>query len=153
MRRKKHFYPFLNYHIRTNAFMISAELMRKIKHKALTTKLDAWRFESGKESMTQQVLHMNLRAVLVGKDGKVFEKKTCVKSGTLWQADQYDLLIADNRTNAYAKADLAQRWRLSTYAWADRANPLPSGPDTDESRTGLALESGADDRRRSTGAP
>jgi hypothetical protein len=124
IRWKKHFQAFPNYHIRTNAFMISTELMNKLRHKALTTKLDAWRFESGKEGLTSQVYRRNLRALVVGKDGRPYEKEDWFKSGTFWQGDQNNLLVADNQTNTYMKSDFEQRRRLSRLAWGDKASFL-----------------------------
>jgi hypothetical protein len=124
---KKHFGSFPNYHIRTNAFMMPAELMRRIEYRPLATKFDAWRFESGKKGLTSQVFDMNLRALVVGKDGKPYEKKEWRSSGTFWQGDQSNLLVADNQTNIYMKSGLEEKERLVRLAWGDDAGVCRSG--------------------------
>lgn len=121
---KRQFAMFPNYHVRTNGFMISAELMRKIKHKTFSTKFDAWRFESGKNGLTSQILNMNLRALIVGKDGRSYEKEDWFRSNTFWQGEQANLLVADNQTKTYMKSDLEEKRRLSRLAWGDKAGFL-----------------------------
>jgi len=133
--------------------MIPTAIMRRLRMKKTETKMDAYRFESGKESMTQQVLHMNLRAVLVGKNGKVYDKEEWIRSGTFWQDDQYNLIIADNQTNAYAKGDLEEKWRLFEYAWADVANPLGSAQDYDPSTTGMPVKPAIVNHKSNTRVP
>jgi hypothetical protein len=55
-RKYKHYFdPFPNYHIRTNGFMISRDVMRKVHQGIILSKMDAHRFESGKRSLTKQV--------------------------------------------------------------------------------------------------
>ena len=124
MKCRRDFYPYPNVHIRTNAFMIAGNLMQKIRIGHIIRKWDAYRFESGKSSLTQQILKMNLRALVVGKNGRAYEKEEWVNSFTFWQGDQGNLLVADNQTNAYITSDLETKWKYARYAWADRANPL-----------------------------
>ena len=78
---KMFFDPFPNYHLRTTAFMISRDVMRKIRHGNMRTKMAAWRFESGKNSMTKQILEMGMRVVIVGRDGKAYDKEEWNRSG------------------------------------------------------------------------
>jgi hypothetical protein len=118
---KFYFDQFPNYHIRTNGFMISREVMLKTRQRLIRSKLDAHRLESGKDSLTNQVLNMNLKALVVDKDGKDYEKEEWYKSVTFKQRAQEYLLIADNQTDRYAAADLAMKWRLSQDAWGARA--------------------------------
>lgn len=125
MKHKSYFFPFPNYHIRTNAFMIRGTLMRKICLPRIHTKMDAWRFESGKDSLTQQVLRMNLRVLVIGKDGIGYNKEDWFKSNTFWQGNQDNLLIADNQTNEYSRGDVEAKKRHSRLAWADNAG-LPA---------------------------
>jgi hypothetical protein len=121
---KPHFDPFPNYHIRTNGFMISRDLMRKIKYPSIVSKLDAYRFESGKHSLTKQIMSMNLSVLVVGKDGKGYEKEEWFKSNTFWQGDQSNLLVADNQTNRYLSSDINVKRHLSQSAWGDQADPI-----------------------------
>jgi hypothetical protein len=112
--------PFPNYHVRTNAFMISRNLFNYIgKDKSLLTKEDSYRFESGKNGLSKQILKMNLKLLVVDKDGIAYEKEDWYKSKTFWQGNQENLLISDNRTNDYQNSGFAKRLLLSQNAWGD----------------------------------
>ncbi len=124
LKCRRDFYSYPNYHIRTNAFMIAGDLMRSIKVGAIRRKWDCYTFESGKKGLTHQILRKNLRALVVGKNGRAYEKEEWVNSFSFWQGDQGNLLVADNQTNAYTTGDLQTKWKYARYAWADRANPL-----------------------------
>ena len=117
MKYKYYFDPFPNYHIRTNGFMISQDVMRKIRHGIILSKMDAHRFESGKCSLTKQVLQMNLDVRVIGKNGEDYRMEDWCRSETFRQGDQNNLLIADNQTNAFLHADADLKRKLSGYAW------------------------------------
>jgi hypothetical protein len=114
------FDPFPNYHIRTNAFMISSEDIRRIRCRFIKMKFDAWRFESGKAALTKQIMRMNKRVLVVGKDGKGYEKEDWYRSNTFWQANQDNLLVADNQTNKYLNGDVGTQRQLNRFAWGDK---------------------------------
>lgn len=99
-----YFDPFPNYHIRSNAFMISSELMKTLKCPSVRTKMDAHRFESGRNGLTRQILGMGKRVIVVGKDGIGYEKEDWHKSRTFWPSEQENLLVADNQTRYYQEA-------------------------------------------------
>jgi len=120
-RLKFLFDHFPNYHIRTNGFMISRLVMLSKPCELIMGKFDAIMFESGKNSLTRQVMKMNLKALVVGKDGIGYEKEDWYKSNTFRQGDQKNLLIADNRTNAYMYADVSAKRKLSLLAWGDES--------------------------------
>ncbi|MBI5418630.1 MAG: hypothetical protein HZA60_00940 [Deltaproteobacteria bacterium] len=109
--------PFPNYHIRTNGFVISRDLMMSIKLSKICTKNDVHRFESGKNSLTKQVLRRNLKVLVVGRDGTCYEKEDWDKSNTFWQGDQGNLLIADNQTRRYSNGNVNMKQALSASAW------------------------------------
>ncbi len=123
MRRKYFFDPFPNYHIRTNGFMISRDAMRKLRYGFILNKMDAYRFESGKNSLSKQILRMNLNILVVGKDGKAYEKEEWYKSDTFRHGAQSNLMIADNQTDLYLSSDSEKKQELSQYAWGDKACP------------------------------
>ncbi len=122
--RKANFYPFPNPHIRTNGFMIARDVIRAIKVSPIRKKMDAYVFESGKNGLTQQIFKMNLRALVVGKNGRAYEREEWVNSLCFWQGDQGNLLVADNQTNAYSTGDLTLKWKLARHAWGEKGNPL-----------------------------
>jgi hypothetical protein len=116
-RNRQHFPPFPNYHIRTNAFMIRRDTLLKLRVSRFRTKVDAWRFESGRHSMTRQVLAMGLRPLVVGRDGLAYEKERWFESGTFRSKGQENLLVADNRTGEYDAATAEQRELMSRRVW------------------------------------
>jgi len=116
-RALKQFPDFPSYHLRTNAFMGSRETLRRVKVPALRTKKDAHRFESGTGGLTSQLLAMNTRVLVVGCDGKAYEKEQWPSSRTFRTARQDNLLVADNQTRLFDQADEATRRKLAALAW------------------------------------
>jgi hypothetical protein len=119
LRHLYYYSPFPNYHIRTNAFMIKKEVLSKIKYKNIRSKLDTLRFENGRNGLTTQILKMKLDALVVGKDGKAYKKEDWSRSNTFRQNNQENLLISDNQTEDYLKANSEKRMYLSKLAWGD----------------------------------
>lgn len=120
--------PFPNYHLRTNAFIISSETMMKVECHELVTKFDAHRFESERRGLTQQILDMGKEVLVVGKDGIGYAMTQWDKSNTFWQSEQENLLVADNQTKKYKHADTEVRLRLSVGAWGNRSSLLSGKP-------------------------
>jgi hypothetical protein len=118
---KSYFDPFPNYHIRTNGFMIKREQLLKIRGRKFWRKRDMHRFESGKNSLTKQILKLDLKVFVVGKDNRGYEKEDWHKSNTFRQGDQSNLLIADNQTTLFDHSDLRTKLTLSRSAWGDKA--------------------------------
>jgi len=117
------FLPIPNYHLRTNAFIISRALMVEIWPRHILTKATAYLFENGKNSFTQRILRRGLKPLVVDREGRIYEKEEWARSNTFRQANQENLLIADNQTRNYADGDPGVRRFLSTLAWGDQANP------------------------------
>lgn len=114
---KNNFHPFPNYHLRTNAFMVSRELLLKVKVPVIVTKMDAWRFESGVAGLSGQLLSMGKKLLVVGRDGRAYEKEQWDASRTYRSEEQQNLLVADNQTNHYMAADSLSRVNLFKNAW------------------------------------
>ena len=114
-----YFDPFPNYHVRTNAFMLSRSTMLRGQCPPIRTKMAAWRFESGKNSMTKQILEMGMRVLIVGRNGKAYDKEEWNRSGIFWQGEQENLLVADNQTMQYANGSADIRLLLMSLAWWD----------------------------------
>jgi hypothetical protein len=117
IRRKTAFDPFPNYHIRTNGFMVSRDVMRRIRSRFIFNKRDAYIFESGKNSLSKQIMKMNLTLLVVGKDGRKYEKDEWCESQTFRQGVQSNLLIADNQTDFYMFSDPGMRADLTKRSW------------------------------------
>lgn len=118
---RRGFPPFPNPHLRLNGFMISRRLMLALKTKTLRRLKNLYLLESGKRSMTRQLLAMNLRALVVGRDGEAYEADQWPQSRTFRSGQQENVLIADNQTRAYAEADPQTRAALARNAWGNAA--------------------------------
>jgi hypothetical protein len=114
---RSHFLPFPNYHVRTNAFMIAGDVLRRLRTKPFLRKWDAYHFESGIHSMTQQVLRGGLSAVVVGADGRGYAPRDWPDARTFWISQQENLLVSDNQTRAYDQGSENLRERLAFHAW------------------------------------
>jgi hypothetical protein len=111
------FDPFPNAHVRTNAFMLRRELMAGLPWRPRNDKWDCWKFESGKQGLTRQVLSRGLRPLVVGRDGAAHEAEHWPASRTFRAGGQENLLVADNQTRDYAQADAQRRQTLAGMAW------------------------------------
>lgn len=122
-RPTRDFPPFPNHHLRTNAFMASRDTLRRIKRPPMRTKISAYKFESGKESLTNQVRGLGLQVLVVGRDGEGYEPERWPLSNTFWQSREENLLVADNQTELYLSSDKETRAELAQYAWGTFARP------------------------------
>jgi hypothetical protein len=113
---------FPNYHLRTNAFIARATILRRLKVPVIRTKKDAYAFESGPKSLTRQLLDLNQQVLVVDRNGAVFEKEEWARSRTFKQAAQENLLVADNQTSRYEAASMEERRRLSLIAWGEQSD-------------------------------
>ncbi len=122
-----HLQRFPSQHLRTNAFMITHDLLQRLRLHAVHSKTDAYLLESGRNSLTRQVQRLGLRTVVVDRAGSVYDHEHWDRSQTLWQGDQEGLLVADNQTLAYERGSAERRRFLSAYAWGWGGNPsLPT---------------------------
>jgi hypothetical protein len=116
---------FPNPHIRTNAFMLAREQFLSMSPRVIRTKLDAWMFESGRNSLTRQMIRQGLRVLVVGRDGRTYEPADWSASRTYCSGEQEYLLIQDNRTLAYQRGDSALRAERRWAAWECSAGRSP----------------------------
>jgi hypothetical protein len=106
-----------NPHIRSNAFMIRRDVFLSLRAAALKTKVDAYRFESGRHSMTRQIIASGLQPAVVDRDGRVYSIAEWRSSSTFWIDLQANLLVADNQTRRYDVSNLDRQQLLKNYAW------------------------------------
>jgi hypothetical protein len=111
------FPTFPNVHLRTNGFLLAREDFLAMRPRKIRTKLGGWLFESGRNSMTRQILGRGLQVLVVGRDGSVYRPDEWPRSMTFWQSGQENLLIQDNRTSEYERGDAALRAKRSESAW------------------------------------
>lgn len=119
-----YFEAFPNYHVRTNGFLIARDTMLGIRHGRVSTKIHAYLLESGRNSITRQIERRGLRPLVVGKDGRGYEKQEWDASNTFWRDGQSNLLIADNQTRGYAAETPENQRMRESFAWGHAAeNP------------------------------
>jgi hypothetical protein len=123
LRRCASFEPFPAHHVRTNAFLVERDVIVQVQGGRQRDKLDAFRLESGRRSLTRQIERMGFRAVVVGRDARAYERDEWPSSHTFWQGSQENLLVADNQTKAYRNADAELRTILARFAWGSAADP------------------------------
>lgn len=117
--RKRGFPEFPNPHLRTNAFAARREQLLRVQWPAVTSKMDALRFESGPRSLTRQ-LQRSGRIVVAGRDGRAYDSDAWQASNTFRSGDQVNLLVSDNRTREYLAASKELREDLERRAWRAR---------------------------------
>ena len=110
---------FPNPHIRTNSFMMERIRFLSLDFPSFKKKSEAYRFESGRRSLTRQIIRQGLRPVVVDRNGRVYDIAEWKSSATFWINDQENLLIADNRTRDYAEGDEELREYLEDAAWVN----------------------------------
>lgn len=111
------FKPFPNPHVRTNAFMMRRTDFLNVQLKLLATKFDAYQLESGKQSLTNQVLAMGLEVFLVDRHGNQFTTPNWASANVFWQGQQQNLLVADNQTELYEQATETEKKSMTKLAW------------------------------------
>lgn len=112
---------FPAHHLRTNAFMISHETIEKLHLETTDGKLDTLMLEGGRHSITRQVQALGLRTLVVDRHGGCFDHDRWDRSSTFCQGDQEGLLVADNRTRLYDRADSGLRRVLAGLTWGPSA--------------------------------
>lgn len=120
LRSARHDYPrFPNPHIRSTAFLIDRHIALALNLDAAADKHATYLLESGRRSITRQVLERALRAVVAGRDGRVYGVKDWAASCTYRSGEQTNLLVADRRTHDWQTASPRLRRRLSRDAWGE----------------------------------
>ena len=114
---RRRWIPFPNPHLRTNAFMLSRELMRSVSWPEVRTKARAWELESGRRGLTRHTWTRGLHTLVVGRDGHGHPPESWPTSATFRSGGQANLLVADNRTRQWADSDPATQAHLSRLAW------------------------------------
>jgi hypothetical protein len=111
------FGSYANPHLRTNAFMTERKRFLSMRHAPFRRKADVYKFESGRRSMTKQILAMDLKVLVVDRRGAAYDLQDCRSSSTFWSGNQENLMIGDNMTRKYAFGSPELRHLLQNYAW------------------------------------
>jgi hypothetical protein len=109
--------PFPNPHFRSNAFMITRDLFLNLKKVEITSKFSATRFESGRNSASNQIWKLGYEILVVDRYGNLFKPADWVKSGTYRSGGQMNLLVSDNQTRNFDRAPDNEKKRLAKLTW------------------------------------
>jgi hypothetical protein len=121
------FPAFPNPHIRSNGFMIARTRLLQLGFTAPQTKLEAWEFESGMDSMTRRIQRVGLSAVVVDKDGRRYESPDWARSATFRLDNQQGLLLTDNQSREFPAVTPGTRATLARLTWGDSLGDPPAG--------------------------
>ncbi len=109
---------FPNIHLRSTAFMIDRSLFCRITEGLeISSKIDAFHFESGPDSLTRQVLETGKEILLVGRNGRGYSPKFWPMSDTFRQGAQKNLLVADNQTRNFLAFPWAEKREFVIRTW------------------------------------
>jgi hypothetical protein len=125
------YYPTIQPHLRTNAFMVKRADFMNIKyhlfrpfifnllHLFKESKLTTECFEHGINGFTRQLVKKNLRVVVIDKFGRIYDTAQWKDSNTFWNSNQENLLVADNQTLKYTNGSLIDRKNLHYLAFGE----------------------------------
>jgi len=116
-RLRSTFLPFPNPHLRTNAILIERSLFGRSWRRPIKRKLDAHRFESGKDGLSAKLRMQGLKLLVVGKDGVGYALEDWQNSHTFRSGNQENLMVADNQTRNYEEASQLKKNSLSMLSW------------------------------------
>jgi len=115
---KKNFPVFPNPHIRSTGFLIFAKnYIQFYKNKSCKSKFDAWKLESGKDSLTNFFISKKYMVYVVNSDGNKFNINQWHLSKTFNYAEQDKFIISDKHTRKYLnlKNNEKKKFQLSTW--------------------------------------
>jgi hypothetical protein len=137
--------PFPNPHLRSNAFLIDRRrFLALVGHGRFTSKMDAYKFEHGRTSLTRLIGAEGLQVLVVGRDCRGYAQDRWVRSETYRQGMQENLIVGDNQTRDYRLAPVPEKRVLFALAWGNGTlGQVPSDPMRAEQRS-LTLTSGVE---------
>ena len=115
---KNDFFSFPNPHLRTTGFLISAsDYFNYIKDKKLENKYDAWKIESGKDSLTNFFKKKNYNIFVVNSDGNYYLENDWILSETYNYLNQTKSIISDKQTRKYLDLNDEDKKLSQFNAW------------------------------------
>ncbi len=112
---------FPNPHIRTTGFFINSDdlLEVKVNKEKLVKKIETNYFESGRNSLSNQLLKKGFRLIIVNSDNKSFDINEWNKSKTFCLDDQEKLIFLDNKTNQFLRASNKIKEKMTKSHWGN----------------------------------
>lgn len=112
---------FPNPAIRTNGFVLRRAELLALVPGWIRGKFSHAMVESGRIGITHRLRRRGLRAVVVDRNGQVFDVPDWPASATFRSGAQAGLMLRDNRTDAWAAADPATQQAQARLAWGNAA--------------------------------
>lgn len=113
-----YFKSFPNPHIRTSSFLIKGyDYLNFMLSKKFIKKEDAWRAESGKNSLTSFFKKKKFNIYVVNSSGEKFTEEKWFMSETYCYSNVSKLLISDKHTRKYDLLTLIKRKKSQKIVW------------------------------------
>ena len=90
--------------------------------KNFLTKLDTYRFESGKIGLTSYLLNNDFKISLIGANGRLYNVKNWPVSDTFRLNEQENLLISDRQTRFYDSLQYHKKKYFAYISWGNTIN-------------------------------
>jgi len=117
---KRIFNNFPNPHIRTSSFLIKGQIfLNYMSNKKINNKVDAWRIESGKDSLTNYFKLMNYYIYIINSDGDKFVEKDWKLSEIYNYLKQSKSIISDKHTRRYDTLNENDRQLSRKRVWGE----------------------------------
>ncbi|HEV3136440.1 MAG TPA: hypothetical protein VGZ26_01025 [Pirellulales bacterium] len=120
------FPSFPNPHIRSNGFMMSRERFLETGFPAMSSKWDAYAFESGSDGLTARLRRQGWATVVVDRTGQGYDVDAWCQSGMFRIGTQRNLLLSDNQTRMFAGLAPGHQATVERMTWGDYLGPAPA---------------------------
>tara|TARA_Y100000389_G_scaffold149396_1_gene148747 strand:- start:2000 stop:2815 length:816 start_codon:yes stop_codon:yes gene_type:complete len=112
------FKPFPNPHIRTTGFLLYAkDFIDFYNNKKCQNKHDAWKLESGRDSLTNFFLKKKFPVKLINSDGNSFKIDNWINSNTYCYLEKSKLIISDKHTRKYEVLNNSEKKLYQKNVW------------------------------------
>ena len=114
----QYFDPFPNPHIRTTGFLIKgSEYLEFMNNKTISSKIDVWRIESGKNSLTNHFKKLNFNIYVINSDGERFSEDKWKESQTYNYLEHNKSIISDKHIRKYHSMNKSEKLKFQSNSW------------------------------------
>ena len=118
VRFNKNFKNFPNPHLRTTGFLIKGKSYCEFMfNRSIKNKEDAWKIESGKNSLTNFFKKKNFKFFVVNSENKKFTEENWMLSETYCYLNQSKSIISDKQTRKYLSLSTEEKKIAQNKVW------------------------------------